>query len=339
MAQTSLSRHFPPCFSRGSVEAVECFLGACPRLAKACVPVELLGCLDGGLMDARTFGFSALGARNGEQVSVAKLGNTTDATHGRMLPLQTLCFASAQPNVHTVTLARALLKRHPEAPDHPLPRGLRYTARGAGHASYVCSVATALRCRLSFAEESGCVPEELIQLRDVFFAVQMCQQNHQRSLGGCASGAGVDAGTGIGSSTWPQVRGGECATGSSPSMKGSAEQAQRAAPAGGSPLTELPRRSPRSMQQPCSQEALVVLAPIAGRSAASAGVPMGSVARRGRRARCAMSPTCGGGPVSARRGRIVALPPLRTSQEGVRASSGSPRRCVPGTTLPAILSQ
>lgn len=110
--------------TRATVEAVECLLSACPRLARSPLAIKVE-------------------KSNGD-------GNLE-----RLLPLQTLCLSCEEPGLQTASLAQALLRRHPEASDHPLPRSFRYTARGAGFNVYVCSAATALQSRCLAAEEAG----------------------------------------------------------------------------------------------------------------------------------------------------------------------------------------
>jgi len=86
---------------------------------------------------------------------------------GRLLPLQTLCLCCEAPDAHTVLIARALLRRSPEAREHPLPRVLRRSARGRKYTVFVCTAATVLRHRRLAAEEAGEDAAVLRELQEV----------------------------------------------------------------------------------------------------------------------------------------------------------------------------
>jgi len=165
MASTAATAHklLPRRHSRASVEAVEFLLSACPRLAKSTLPLEQLGLLplaNGGGSSGSNADGGGGGAGNG--------GAEPSAGLGRLLPLQTLCLRVETPDPHTALIARALLRRSPEARDHPLPRALRHSARGSKYSVFVCNAATCLQHRRLAAEEAGEDVALLNQLQEIF---------------------------------------------------------------------------------------------------------------------------------------------------------------------------
>jgi len=156
-------RRHPHQHSRASVEAVECLLCTCPRLARGTIPLEQV---------VNTIDMSGIGQLLGVSGEPSSPGGL-----GRLLPLQTLCLNSGSFCSHTAALARALLRRAPESPLRPLPRALRRNVRGNSFSIFVCNAATAVEHRLLAAEELG---EDTTALREL-----------QRALGECGQAAVV----------------------------------------------------------------------------------------------------------------------------------------------------
>eukprot|EP00928_Gymnodinium_smaydae_P082184 TRINITY_DN65581_c0_g1_i1.p1 TRINITY_DN65581_c0_g1~~TRINITY_DN65581_c0_g1_i1.p1 ORF type:complete len:834 (+),score=161.17 TRINITY_DN65581_c0_g1_i1:237-2504(+) len=133
-------RRHPPQHSRASVEAVECLLTACPRLARCTAALEHLG--------PTTW----LG-----ECSASGADSACDGAVGRLTPLQTLCvYCGEVPNASTAALVRSLLRRSPEAVNQPLPRTLRRTQRGRhGREVFVSTADQVLELRCLAAEEAA----------------------------------------------------------------------------------------------------------------------------------------------------------------------------------------
>lgn len=135
LLRTAGGKH-PPEHTRASVEAVECLLSSCPRLAQASLHLEQLG-------------LSSASSTGGAD-------SPASAASGRLLPLQTLCLCCEAATAHTVSIARALLRRVPEACSRPLPRVLRRNVRGGGgYAVFVGDATAMLQHRCLAAEEAG----------------------------------------------------------------------------------------------------------------------------------------------------------------------------------------
>lgn len=149
LLRTGGSRH-PPEHTRASVEAVECLLSACPRLAQASLHLEQLGLCGSWLAGGSE--------------------SPTPSGSGRLLPLQTLCLSCETATAHSVALARALLRRAPDGCSRPLPRVLRRNARGSGFTVFVGDSTAMILHRCLAAEEAGrdssCLRELLKVLQD-----------------------------------------------------------------------------------------------------------------------------------------------------------------------------
>lgn len=169
-------KFLPQSHSRASVEAVEFLLSACPKLARSTLPLDQLGlnaaaATNGGSAEAENgtsgnaTGHAAAGAGGAAETTSAAAGL------GRLLPLQTLALRCDSPDPHTALIARALLRRSPEARDHPLPRSLRRNARGSKYTVYVCNAATCLQQRRLAAEEAGQDTSLLKDLQEIFGCV------------------------------------------------------------------------------------------------------------------------------------------------------------------------
>jgi len=150
-------RRHPRYHSRATVEAVECLLSACPRLARSSVNLEQLG--PASLAPAFA---GEMAATRGQANAMSECSSGPDlpshaAGAGRLLPLQTLCVCCGEtPNIYTAALAKALLRRSPDASSQPLPRALRRNARGRHYDLFVCTAASALQLRcLAAAEANG----------------------------------------------------------------------------------------------------------------------------------------------------------------------------------------
>jgi len=148
LLRTCGARH-PPEHTRASVEAVECLLSSCPRLAQSSLHLEQLGLSSDG--------------------SSCGLDSPGGSASGRLMPLQTLCLHCETANAHSVTLARALLRRAPEACSRPLPRVLRRNARGGGGVVFVGDATAVIRHRCLAAEESG---KDSTHLRELLRVLQ-----------------------------------------------------------------------------------------------------------------------------------------------------------------------
>jgi hypothetical protein len=159
------NKFLPRRHSRASVEAVEFLLSACPRLARTTIPLDQLG------LSAFANGTAATenGIGNGT-TGAAESSSSGASGHGRLLPLQTLCLRCETPDPHTALIARALLRRSPEARDHPLPRALRRSARGSKYSVFVCNATTCLQQRRLAAEEAGEDIELLKEMQEIFMA-------------------------------------------------------------------------------------------------------------------------------------------------------------------------
>lgn len=149
----------PQRHSRASVEAVEFLLSACPRLARSTLPLEQLGLRATSSTDPGNLAATS-----------PEASPSSAAAQGRLLPLQTLCLRCDTPDPHTALIARALLRRSPEARDLPLPRALRRNARGHNYNLFVCNALTCLRQKRLAAEEAGEDGALLKEMHEIFLA-------------------------------------------------------------------------------------------------------------------------------------------------------------------------